>query len=321
MRQKKTSMIGRITRGLIGRLSNDRFVGGLIKNGVLLGKIKEKKWKVPEHYRVFEIQGKRCTMEMTEPEQPNDDYILLQLHGGAYVFPMRNAYRSFAALYSELGQGIRVLTVDYRTAPEYPFPAALEDAVNAWDWLIDSGWSADRIIVAGDSAGGGLALSLCHWLKKEGRELPRGVIAMSPWTDMTASGASYAENYHRDPLFGNTSKSMISNRDYAGGHDPKDPLLSPVFGDFTGFPPMLIQVGSYEMLRDDSVLVAQKAKKQGVKVRLSVYEGMFHVFQMSKFLIPESRDAWKEIRQYLKIICNESEPSAKQLSVGSLFTE
>ena len=246
-------------------------------------------------------------MEMLEPEVCDDHFVLLQLHGGGYIGAMRNAYRDFDALYSELGGGMRVLTVDYRIAPKDPFPAALEDAVNAYDWLLASGWKEDQIIVAGDSAGGGLALSLGHWLKQENRQLPAGFITMSPWTDLTASGASYAENYHRDPLFGNSQESLLYNREYAGGHNLYDPLLSPLFGDFTGFPPMLIQVGSYEMLRDDSVSVGKKARSQGVKVRLTVYEGMFHVFQMSLLMIPESRRAWEEVGRYLRILRRQKE--------------
>lgn len=112
-----------------------------------------------------------------------------------------------------------VLTPDYRVAPEHPYPAALEDAVCAYEWLLAQGWFSEQIIVAGDSAGGGLAMALCHYLINHGRQLPCGIIAMSPWTDLTASGESYDTNYERDPLFGKTRDSLIYNRDYVGDHD------------------------------------------------------------------------------------------------------
>ena len=125
---------------------------------------------------------------------------------------------------------------------------------------------------------------------------------MSPWTDLTASGESYDTNYERDPLFGKTRDSLIYNRDYVGDHDPMDEYISPMFGDFRGFPPMLMQVGAYEVLLDDTRAAAKKARAEGVKVRCSVYDGMFHVFQMGLDLIPESREAWEEVAEYLRII-------------------
>ena len=125
--------------------------------------------------------------------------------------------------------------------------------------------------------------------------MPGGIIAMSPWTDLTASGESYTTNYEKDVLFGNTKESMIYVNDYPGEHDKMDCYISPLFGSFRDFPPMLIQVGSAEMLLSDSVSVAAKAREQGVKVRLSVYEEMFHVFQMAYLNIPESKKAWAEV--------------------------
>ena len=156
--------------------------------------------------------------------------------------------------------------------------------------------------MAGDSAGGGLALALGLYLRDHEMELPAGIIAMSPWTDLTASGESYETNYEKDPLFGNTRDSLIYNREYVGLEDPRNPYISPAFGDFTGFPPMLIQVGSYEMLLSDAEIVAHKAKKQGVKVRFHAYEGMFHVFQMSMQLMPESVLAWKEAGKFIELL-------------------
>ena len=155
---------------------------------------------------------------------------------------------------------------------------------------------------AGDSAGGGLALALCLYLKDHGMELPEGLVLMSPWTDLTASGESYETNYTLDPLFGNTRDSMLYNLDYAGDEDPANPYISPLFGDFTGFPPMLVQAGSIEMLLSDSTRLAQKAREAGVKVRISIYEEMFHVFQMAELMLPESKQAWEEVGKFLRVL-------------------
>ena len=244
------------------------------------------------------------TMELLTPRELIDPFgegreVILQLHGGGYIGRIRNAYRDFAVLYSKLTKDRAVLSVDYRVAPEHVFPAALLDALDAYEWLLKNGYREDQIIVAGDSAGGGLALALCLCLKENGRALPCGIVAMSPWTDMTASGPSYEENFENDPLFGGTEDSMIYNREYAAGEDLTNPYLSPLFGEYEGFPPMLIQVGSYEMLLSDSVLLAQKAKEAGVKVRLSIYEGMFHVFQMAPLTLPECKRAWVEIGHFI----------------------
>ena len=216
---------------------------------------------------------------------------------------MKNIYRRFAVKYSELGFGADVLTPDYRVAPEHPFPAALEDTVYAYKWLLnEKKYDPEQIVVAGDSAGGGLALALCLYAKDHALPLPAGIITMSPWTDVTLSGASYEENYMIDPLFGNSKENMLYQCSYIGNADKKDPYLSPLFGNFEGFPPMLMQVGAYEVLLDDTRAAAKKARAEGVKVRCSVYDGMFHVFQMGLDLIPESREAWEEVGEYLRIV-------------------
>ncbi|HCD42669.1 MAG TPA: acetylhydrolase, partial [Lachnoclostridium sp.] len=216
-----------------------------------------------------------------------------------------NIYRRFAVRYSKLSYGGDVLTLDYRVAPEHPFPAALEDAVAAYQWLLEEkGYRPEHIVVAGDSAGGGLSLALGLYLKDHGIALPGGFITMSAWTDLTNSGESHKSNYEIDPLFGNSTDNMLYNSDYIGEEDPGLPYISPVFGEYEGFPPVLMQVGSYEVLLSDTLTVADKLKNAGVKRRVSVYEGMFHVFQMGLDLIPESRDAWDEVESFIRIIFN-----------------
>ncbi len=293
---------GRVLRDIIAHVHADALIGQKLKNGEIRKKLTEPQWKVPEGYQLDVITMEHFSMELFRPVNKQSEKVILQLHGGGYVGKMRNIYRSFAGLYSELGHGLSVLTPDYRVAPENPFPAAFEDAITSFDWLIEQGWKEEDIILAGDSAGGGLVMALCMYLKDEKRKLPSGIIAMSPWTDLTQSGDSYVLNYRKDPVFGNTMDSLIFNKDYVQDQDATNPYISPLYGNFEGFPPMLIQVGSYEMLLSDSKLVAVKAKRSGVKVRLSIYEGMFHVFQMAMLMIPESKRAWKEAGRFLEII-------------------
>lgn len=301
------SVQGRVISELIGTLTNDMLIGKQIKSGKLRKRMVEPPWHVPACFVMTHIDMPDFTMKMLESskENPNTDKVILQLHGGGYMGAVRNAYYVFAGLYNEVSHGFSVLTPDYRVAPEHPFPAALQDAVAAYQWLLDQGWFGEQIIVAGDSAGGGLAMALTMYLRDHNMPLPCGVIAMSPWTDVTASGESYTTNYEKDPLFGNTRESLIYLNDYAGEHDPMDPYISPLFGDFRHFPPMLIQVGSIEMLLSDSVDAAAKARSQGVKVRLSIYEGMFHVFQMAYLNIPESKRAWMEAGKFIDILCKD----------------
>ena len=302
MPQFENSPQGRVMRQVIAHFHSDNLIGRKIRNGELRKKLVEPEWKVTAGYSLSVIERKNYNMELLEPEKENKSMIVLQLHGGGYIGKLRNIYRSFAGFYSELGQGISVLSPDYRVAPENPYPAALEDTVDSFEWLLLNGWTENKIVVAGDSAGGGLAMALCMYLKDQGRRLPAGIVAMSPWTDLTQSGESYRLNFRRDPVFGNTFDSLVFNKDYVGELDTTNPYISPLYGNFQDFPPMLLQVGSYEMLLSDAELVAEKAKQAGVKVRLSIYEGMFHVFQMALLMIPESRRAWKEVGKFLDII-------------------
>jgi acetyl esterase/lipase len=303
MSETEMSVKGRVISELLSHFTNDLAIGKKIKSGELRKRLKEPAWKVPDCFNMTTIEREHYTMKLLAPkENPNTDHVILQLHGGGYTGAVRNAYYVFAGLYSEVGRGCLVLTPDYRVAPEDPFPAALEDALDAYRWLLDQGYFGEQIILAGDSAGGGLAMALCMYLKDHRLPIPGGIVAMSPWTDLTAGGESYETNYEKDVLFGNTRESLIYQNDYAGEHDKMDPYISPLFGDFREFPPMLIQVGANEMLLSDSTRVAEKARQQGIKVRLSIYEGMFHVFQMAYLNIPESKRAWAEVGKFLDVL-------------------
>lgn len=208
-------------------------------------------------------------------------YIILHCHGGGYS--------TGSALYARTltfklaaSTSMDVLSFDYRLAPEFPYPAACEDAMRVWNYLMLLGYGARDIIISGDSAGGNLALSLVLKLKEEGRLLPRGIVLMSPWTDLTLSGESHSTRADVDPVLSEAYiQKMIAN--YAGKQDTKASLISPLFGDFTGFPPTYIQVGENEILYSDSVTLYEKMIAANVSVKMDTFPGMWHVFQMSPF--------------------------------------
>lgn len=300
--EQDVSLRGRIIRQVIAGISSDFALGDKLKSGELRKNLTELPWHCPDGFSMQKEKLRHCDAYLLQPDHPGNTQIILQLHGGGYIAALRNAYFQWAVQYSKIAGLCRVLTLDYRIAPEHPYPAALEDATDAYQWLLQNGYAAKDIVVVGDSAGGGLAMALCMKLREKKIPLPFGLIAMSPWTDLTLSGESYSSNFTRDPLFGNSKNSMVFNRDYIGNNNPKNPYISPLFGDFHDFPPMLIQVGDLEMLLCDSLGVAQKAKEQGVSVHCTVYEGMFHVFQMAGRLLPESHRAWEEIEEYLSYL-------------------
>ncbi len=208
-------------------------------------------------------------------------YIILYCHGGGYSTGSCLYARTLTGKLA-MSTSMDVLSFDYRLAPENPYPAATEDAMQVWNYLMLLGYGARDVILAGDSAGGNLALSLTLKLKEEGRLLPRGLVLMSPWTDLTSSGQSYQAKAEIDPVLNaGYLGEMIAN--YAAGQNLEDPLISPLFGDYSGFPPIYIQVGSNEILLDDSTLLYKKLLKANVSVRLDTFDGMWHVFQMSPF--------------------------------------
>ena len=304
MRTKKASVRGRLMKDLIHdvmetSLKDPIQTGEFRKNPV------EPAWKCPSGYQYEIVDMGEFKMEYLKPSHVVTGRVILQIHGGGYIGPMKNIYRKFAVKYSEQSLGGDVLTIDYRVAPKHTHPAALEDAVRAYKWLLrEKRYSPSQIVVAGDSAGGGLAMALCMYLRDHKIPLPAGVLLMSPWTDLTCSGESYDTNYENDPLFGNSRESMLYHSSYIGDADPENPYLSPVFGKYHKLPPMLFQVGSDEMLLSDTLRAVQKMREAGRKCRLSVYDGMFHVFQMSLGLIPESREAWEEAGHFIRIVCH-----------------
>jgi acetyl esterase/lipase len=183
----------------------------------------------------------------------------------------------------------RVLALDYRLAPEHPYPAAIEDAWKAYWWLLRQGYSADCIVVAGDSAGGGLTLALLLALRDAHVPLPAAAICFSPWVDLAMTGASLHENGATDYI--NNEILQATAQMYLDGHDPCDPLVSPLYGDLRGLPPLLIQVGSAELLYDDGSRFAQRARRAGVEVEFDAVPGMVHVWQFMYWIEPKARQA------------------------------
>lgn len=238
-------------------------------------------WVLAEDYLLETIEVGGITMEWLQPKDSKVDRVILQLHGGAYMRSLKDngaTYRRSALQYAKLSQGA-VLTVDYRVAPEHPYPAALEDAVMAYTWLLDQGYLPEQIIIAGDSAGGGLTLATALYLRDQQMPLPAALIIMSAWTNL---------NYR------------LWTPAYVGTASADNPYISPIYGEYHGLPPMLMQVGGAERLLGDTLAVAEKAKEAGVDVQQTTYPCMFHVFQMLFPELPEANDAWAEVETFIR---------------------
>ena len=228
------------------------------------------------------------------------DVRLLYLHGGGFVSGCGGYYLTVEAHLSTAAK-CAVLLPDYRLAPEHRFPAGIEDCVRAHEWLLANGPSgrapARVTFIAGDSAGGCLTLSTLLALRDRKLKLPACAIPISPVTDLTLASESLKTAH--DPII--SAKTMpVFREHYLSKGDPRDPLASPVFGDYRGMPPLLIQVGEHEMLRDDAVRVARKARADGARVKLEVWPGMFHVFQSHEPLLPEAREAFEHIAAFMR---------------------
>jgi acetyl esterase/lipase len=225
------------------------------------------------------------------------DHVILYLHGGGYVSGSPRTHRALMGYLSRHTQA-RVLALDYRLAPEHVYPAALQDAWAAYWWLLKQDIAAKRIVVAGDSAGGGLTLALLLALRDAGAPLPASAICFSPWVDLALTGGSMHRNKATDYI--NEEILKATAQMYLGGHDPHDPLVSPLYGDLQGLPPMLVQVGSAELLYDDGRRLAHKARRAGVEVQFDVFPGMVHVFQFMYLIEPKSRQAVRAAARFAR---------------------
>ncbi len=232
------------------------------------------------------------------PPGETSDQVVYYLHGGAYLGGSTRTHRGLLAHFARAA-GCEVVAIDYRLAPEHPYPAALEDAVAGYQELLAEGIPAERIVIAGDSAGGNLALVTAIALRDAGMALPAGLVLLSPWTDLTSSGKSMGSRAERDRILTVLGISKAAET-FAAGRRLSDPLLSPLFAELAGLPPMLIQVGDDELLLDDSTRFAAAARKVGVSVLLSIRPRLWHVWQAMAGWMPEADQAITEMGEFVR---------------------
>ena len=225
------------------------------------------------------------------------DRAVLYLHGGGYVLGSIGTHRELAARISA-ASGARCLVIDYRLGPEHPFPAAVEDAVKAYRWLLDVGYAPERLAIAGDSAGGGLTMATLVALRDAVLPLPATGVCISPWVDLAGEGESMTTKEAVDPMVTRGPLLMMAKH-YLGGADAKTPLASPLWADLRGLPPLLIHVGTSETLLDDSIRLAERARKAGVEVELEAWPEMIHVWHAFAAMLPEGREAIERIGAHL----------------------
>jgi acetyl esterase/lipase len=284
----------------------DRYVRGLDLFGgdgadipTLRARFERSAPKVPFWYGVrtspCELGG--VPGEWVETSRSARDQVLLYLHGGGWFMGSPRTHRSIVADLVRRS-GIRGLTLDYRLAPEHPYPAALDDCVAAYEGLLASGIAPGGIVLGGDSAGANLALALLLRLRDGGRPLPSGAVLLSPMIDLTLSGASHASRKAIDPYFAQASFETILERYAPAGKQP-DPYLSPLQADLRGLPPMLVHVGDHEVLRDDAVSLGEAARAGGVDCRVVIWPDMMHVFHSTAPFLPDARRADKQIAAFI----------------------
>lgn len=244
-------------------------------------------------HQVVSADGVRC--EWFIPKGSPENQVLLYIHGGGFIYGLTFVHRQMIVALARR-MNIRVLMVDYRVAPEYPFPAALDDCVTVYRWLLKQGVAAHQIAIAGDSAGGNLTISTLLKLRDTGDSLPAVGACLSPVIDLTDRSALLHQIY--DPLL-HPKAMKIYNRSYVASSDPHNPYVSPAFADWYGLPPLLIHVGEDEILRDDARRAETLAKAAGVDVRLEVYPRMWHVWQLN-LTLPQSSQSLDDIAGFLK---------------------
>jgi acetyl esterase/lipase len=252
----------------------------------------------PQDVRVEPVNANGVQAEWVKAPDASDDRVILYLHGGGYVVGSPTSHRHLVAALSRASLS-SALSIDYRLAPEHPFPAAVEDAVSAYGWLIKEGVAPERIAIAGDSAGGGLTVATMISLRDQEVALPAGGVCISPWTDLTITAESYKTKASVDPMINRDQLSMMAAA-YLGGADARTPLASPLFADLTGLPPLLVHVGSDEVLLDDSLLLAERASAAGVDTTLEIWDDMIHVWHFFHPMLEEARDAITSAAQFIR---------------------
>ncbi len=256
-------------------------------------------FKTPRNVRIQPVSVEGVPAEWLLPKGCDTDRVIIYLHGGSFHAGSLRTHRGIAA-HIGVNSDSSVLLLDYSLAPENPFPAAIEDVVSVYRWLLEvKGFEAKKVIISGDSAGGGLTLASLLKFQEENITLPAAAICLSPVTDFAITGESITTKAKEEVML--TENEMKQSFEiYAKGQNVEHPLVSPLYADLSGLPPLLIQTGTAEILLDDSTRFAQKAIKQGVTVDLDLWDNMFHVFQIFGNLIPESKKALKKIGEFAK---------------------
>jgi len=253
---------------------------------------------LPDYIRAEAANACGVEAEWLTTSEVDDDRTILYLHGGGYVMGNIATHCELAGRISRAARA-RVLIIDYRRAPEHPFPAALEDSTAAYRWMLKSGVDSSRFAVIGDSAGGGLAVATLVAIKDARLAMPAVAVCLSPWVDLELTGVSMTSNAPVDHLVRKEEIAGHAKR-YLGGKDPRTPLASPLYADLSGLPPMLIQVGSAEILLDDAKRLAERARSAGVKVTLEIGEGMMHVWSSFASVLDEGQQAIDRIGEFIQ---------------------
>ena len=253
--------------------------------------------KLPNKVEVNEVTAGGVAAEWLLPTGAAPDQVMLYLHGGGYAMGSCATHRAMAARLAESCR-VRALVLNYRLAPEYPFPAALEDALAAYRWLRQRGVAPNNIVIAGDSAGGGLAVATLVALRDGGESLPAAAVCISPWTDLAGTGESIRTRAKADPWV--TAKALALGDHYIGTNDSRHPLISPHYAELHGLPPMLIQVGNDEILLSDSTRLAERVKEAGGEAILEIWERMWHVFHCLAPQLPEANRAIEKIGTFVR---------------------
>ena len=258
----------------------------------------EKVFPIPPDVKVERVSAPAVPAEWLRPPAAVAGRVVLYLHGGGYVIGSPRSHRHLAAAIAIAGAASALL-LDYRLAPEHPFPAAVEDAVAAYRWLLDQGIAPGHVVIGGDSAGGGLTVATLLALRDASVPLPAGGVCISPWVDLTCGGDSYRTKAEADPIVQRASVEEMAAA-YLGGAAPRTPLASPLFGDLRGLPPLLIQVGSDEVLLDDAVQLAERARQAQVEATLEVWDHMIHVWHWFLPMLDEAQSAVDSIGRFVR---------------------
>jgi monoterpene epsilon-lactone hydrolase len=296
-----SSLRSRILHQTLQRVTGTLALGNAIQEQrKQMNELARRGMRVPKGVTVQSIQAGGVQAEWLDPAGADPHRFILYLHGGGYCICSPDTHRGLAARLA-IASRAHALIIDYRLAPEYPFPAALEDALGAYRWLLEQGISANKIALGGDSAGGGLALATAISLRDMGEALPAALFLLSPWTDLTSSGESHQTNKKIDPIFGGGPSDLNFAPAYLGVEDPANPLISPLFADLHGLPGTLIHTGSDEILLDDSTRLQENLKTAGVNSTLEIWDGLWHVFQIFAPFVPEAQISIDKIGEFIRL--------------------